>query len=149
MKIPRQSFLRRSHSAAFTLLEIMLVVTIIALLAASGIYLMKGNVEYSREVRVKGDLQSISTQLKLYEAMNGFYPSGSQGLQALVKRPQTEPKPKQWRQLMNPLPVDPWQSPYEYQSPGKFNPGSFDLFSPGPDRTAGTADDIGNWQTGG
>lgn len=125
----------------------MLVVTIIALLAASGIYLMKGNVEYSREVRVKGDLQSISTQLKLYEAMNGFYPSSAQGLEALVNRPQTEPKPKQWRQLMNPLPMDPWQNPYGYENPGKFNTGSFDVFSAGPDRNAGTADDIGNWES--
>lgn len=144
MKTP--SLLRRT-SSAFTLLEIMLVVTIIALLAASGIYLMKGNVEYSREVRVKGDIQSISTQLKLYEAMNGYYPSSSQGLGALVNRPQTEPKPKQWRQLMDPLPVDPWQKPYEYASPGKFNTGTFDVFSSGPDRVAGTADDIGNWDS--
>ena len=143
----RNNLRHRTRSCAFTLLEIMLVVTIIALLAASGIYFMKGNVEYSREVRVKGDLQSIGTQLKLYEAMNGFYPSTSQGIAALEVRPTTEPKPKQWRQLLNPLPKDAWNQDYEYQFPGKKNSGSFDLFSKGPDRVAGTADDIGNWNT--
>ncbi len=143
----KKSCHQRKLNTAFTLLEIMLVVTIIALLAASGIYFMKGNVEYSREVRVKGDLQSISTQLKLYEAMNGFYPSTSQGLEALQVRPTTEPKPRQWRQLLSPLPKDAWNQDYEYQFPGKNNPGSFDVYSKGPDRIAGTADDIGNWES--
>jgi general secretion pathway protein G len=142
----RNRFQPRHLYAAFTLLEIMLVVTIIALLAASGIYFMKGNVEYSREVRVKGDLQSISTQLKLYEAMNGFYPSSSQGIAALEVRPTSEPKPRQWRQLLSPLPKDAWNENYEYQFPGKNNPGSFDVYSKGPDRIAGTPDDIGNWE---
>jgi len=144
MKAPQDSVKSRGI-AAFTLLEIMLVVTIIALLAATGFRLMRGNVEYSREVRVEGDLQSISTQLKLYEAMNGFYPSSSQGLQALVTRPQSEPKPRQWRLLMSKVPQDPWHKDYEYRTPGTHNPESFDIFSLGPDRVAGTDDDIGNW----
>ena len=80
--------LRKNHSA-FTLLEIMLVVTIIGLLLGAAIVGFRGNVEYSRRVRVQGDIQGISTQLKLYESMNGFCPTTEQGLKALVMQPDT------------------------------------------------------------
>ncbi len=134
-----------SSPAAFTLLEIMLVVTIIALLLASGIYFMKGQFEFSQDVRVQGDIQAVSSGLKIYQAMNGFYPTTSQGLQALVTRPDTEPRPKKWRLLAERIPLDPWGVAYNYLEPGKHNPTSFDLFSSGPDKKAGTEDDEGNW----
>jgi len=132
-----------SRRSAFTLLEIMLVVTIIALLVASGIYFTKGQYEFAQDTRIRGDLQSISSQLKLYQAMSGSYPSTDLGLKALVTRPDGV---RQWRQLMDSVPVDPWQNEYGYVSPGKHNTDGFDLFSKGRDGKADTADDIGNWK---
>jgi len=132
---------RQNHG--FTLLEIMLVVMIIALLAGSAIYLMGGNLGYAQDVRVRADVQSIDTQLKLYESMNGFLPSTEQGLQALVTRPDTDPKPTQWRQLLPKVPLDPWNNPYIYENPGKHNQASYDLYSAGA--KPGTSDPIGNW----
>lgn len=134
---------RHFRQSAFTLLEIMLVVTIIALLVASGIYLTRGQYEFAQDTRIKGDLQSISSQLKLYQAMNGTYPSTEQGLKALVTRPEGA---KQWRQLLDKVPLDPWQQEYGYLSPGTHNAQGFDLFSKGSDRKADTSDDIGNWE---
>jgi general secretion pathway protein G len=131
----------RTNQAAFTLLEIMLVVTIIALLLGAAIYKLSGNVEYSRHVRVAADLQGISTQLKVYESMNGFFPTSEQGLEALVTAPSTDPKPARWYQLYSQLPKDPWQSNYVYRSPGTKNPTGYDLFSPGPDHLPDTTDD--------
>ncbi len=128
------------------MLEIMLVVMIIGLLVASAIYLMGGNVGIAQDVRVKGDMQAMSTQLKIYQVMNGFLPSSSQGLVALVNRPDSEPKPKQWKQLMEKMPVDPFGSEYVYEFPGKKNPKSFDIYSKGQDRIPNTDDDIGNWE---
>ena len=125
----------------FTLLEIMLVVTIIALLLGTAIYKLAGNVEYARRTRVAADVQGISTQLKLYESMNGFYPTTEQGLQALVTQPDTDPKPSRWYQLYTELPKDPWQSIYIYRCPGTKNPNGYDLFSAGKDRKADTPDD--------
>jgi general secretion pathway protein G len=125
----------------FTLLEIMLVVTIIALLMGAAIFKMKGSVEYSRHVKVAGDIQGISTQLKLYESMNGFYPSTEQGLQALVVQPDSDPKPTRWYQLFSEQPKDAWQSDYVYRCPGVKNPSSYDLYSAGPDRKPDTQDD--------
>lgn len=132
--------------AGFTLLEIMLVVMIIALLSGAALYYMGGNLGIAQETRVRTDLQSISTQLKIYQASNGFLPTTEQGLKALIERPETEPKPKQWRLLFEKMPQDPWGMDYNFVTPGKHNPNSFDLFSAGADRKPGTADDIGNWE---
>ncbi len=131
----------RKNQSAFTLLEIMLVVTIIALLLGAAIYKLGGNVEYSRHVRVAADIQGIGTQLKLYESMNGFYPTTEQGLQALVTQPDTEPRPVRWYQLYKEMPKDPWQNNYIYICPGIKNPTSYDLYSAGPNRKPDTADD--------
>lgn len=136
----------KSGKSAFTLLEIMLVVTIIALLVASGIYFTKGQFEFAQDTRIRGDLSSISSQLKLYQAMNGFLPTTEQGLKALVTRTDSEPKPRQWRQLLEKVPLDPWQSEYVYLQPGIHNTDGFDLFSKGVDRKEGTPDDVGNWE---
>jgi len=125
----------------FTLLEIMLVVTIIGLLLTAAIFGFRGNVEYSRRVRVQGDIQGITTQLKLYESMNGFYPTTEQGLRALAVQPDTDPKPSRWLQLFDKIPKDPWQTDYIYRCPGLKNPNGFDLYSAGPDRIPDTADD--------
>src|SRR6059058_3158267 len=131
----------KENQQGFTLLEIMLVVTIIALLLGTAIYKLAGNVEYSRHVRVAADLQGINTQLKLYESMNGFYPTTEQGLQALVTRADSDPQPTRWYQLFKENPKDPWQNYYVYHCPGIKHPDSYDLFSAGPDRKADTPDD--------
>src|ERR1700730_1471729 len=131
----------REKQQGFTLLEIMLVVTIIALLLGTAIYKLGGNVEYSRHVRVSADIQGINTQLKLYESMNGFFPTTDQGLQALVTQADTDPRPTRWYQLYREVPKDPWQNNYIYRCPGIKNPNGYDLFSAGKDRLPDTADD--------
>src|SRR6266550_9432644 len=131
----------KENQQGFTLLEIMLVVTIIALLLGTAIYKLAGNVEYARHTRVRADIQGINTQLKLYESMNGFYPTTDQGLQALVVQPDTDPKPTRWYQLYSEMPKDPWQTDYVYRCPGTKNPNGYDLYSAGPDRKPDTNDD--------
>ena len=132
----------RKNQSGFTLLEIMLVVTIIALLMAAAIYKMgPGNVAYARHTKIQGDIQTIGTQLSLYENMNGFRPTTDQGLQALVTQPTTDPQPQRWYQLFKDLPKDPWNNNYIYINPGRKNPSGYDLYSAGPDRAPDTPDD--------
>ena len=135
---------RRRREAGYTLFEIMLVLGIIAVLVGSAIYLLVGNIDVARESRVEADIQSISTQLRVYEMQNLRPPTTEQGLKALVARPGGEPAPRRWRQLLERVPVDPWGEEYVYYWPGKKNPQGFDLFSKGPDRQEGGGDDIGN-----
>ena len=135
----------QQSKAAFTLLEIMLVVMIIALLAGSAIYLMRGNVDQAKYVRVESDVQAIQTQLQFYETQNGSMPSTEQGLRALVEKPGGDPQPRKWRQLMPEIPLDPWGTEYQLRNPGTKSKAGYDVFSCGKDKKPNTEDDIGNW----
>ena len=129
--------------AGFTLLEIMLVVTIIMLLLGSAVYFMGGQITIGQDTRVIGDIQALTTNLKTYEMLNGNLPTSQQGLKALVEMPGADPKPRRWYQLMTQLPRDPWGNEYVYLRPGRKNPKGFDLFSKGKDGIENTEDD--NW----
>jgi general secretion pathway protein G len=131
----------KRNQAGFTLLEIMIVVGIIVILLGLAISKIGNPTGFAKTTAVRADVQAIGTQLKLYESMNGFYPTTEQGLQALVSRPDTDPQPARWYQLFKEVPKDPWQNIYIYRCPGIKHPDSYDLFSAGPDRKPDTADD--------
>lgn len=131
----------KKRQNAFTLLEIMLVISIIVVLLGLAISKMGNPTGFAKGVAVRSDIQTIGTQLKLYESMNGFLPTTEQGLQALVTQPSSEPRPQRWYQLFKEVPKDPFGNNYIYLSPGRKNPTSYDLYSAGPDRKADTADD--------
>jgi general secretion pathway protein G len=136
----------RPSSAGFTLIEIVLVITIIAVLGAATIYLIKGNVDVAKETRVDADIKNITTQIKLYESKNLQPPSKEQGLAALVAKPTVEPIPERWTQLLDEVPKDAWNREYQYQYPAKRSKADYDVFSLGRDGVE-SADDIGNWKT--
>src|SRR6266487_3968478 len=138
--IPLEMTMKRKQRA-FTLLEIMIVVSIIVVLLGLAITKMGNPLGFTKGVGVKADILSIGTQLQLYESMNGFYPTTEQGLQALVTQPSTDPQPTRWYQLFKQVPKDPWGSEYIYRCPGQRHPESYDLYSTGPDRKADTTDD--------
>jgi len=135
----------QKHQAGYTLVEIMLVLSIIVVLMSAGIYYLMGNLEVAKSTRVKSDLEAISTQLKVYQMQNIDFPTTSQGLKALVNPPTTPPKPRNWTQLLKEQAlIDPWGSEYQYLKPGKKNRDSFDLWSLGPNKTTDDKN-IGNW----
>lgn len=137
---------RAIRRAGFTLIEIVIVLTIISILAAGSIYLLKGNVDVAKEQRVEGDIQNIMTQLQLYEARNMRPPTTEQGLKALVEEPATEPKPDRWTALLEEVPKDAWGQEYHYRYPAQKSKKRYDLWSAGPDGVDGNDDDIGNWK---
>ena len=136
----------QSQRSGFTLIEIMMVVMIIGLLAGVAAYTLGDNLGVAKDTKIKSDIQTIQTQLMVYESMNGFPPSSEQGLKALVQQPASSPSPRSWRQLLKEVPMDPWGMEYQYAAPGKHNPDGCDIFSAGKDRIPGTDDDIGNWK---
>jgi general secretion pathway protein G len=130
----------------FTLLEIMVVVVIIGLLAALVVPRYMGQVDTANVNRAKGDIRGIETALNLYRLENFRYPSTTEGLQALVTNPGETVAPN-WRQQLPRMPLDPWERPYQYASPGQH--GEFDVFSLGADGQEGGEGinaDIGNWE---
>ena len=133
---PETRILRR----AFTLVELMLVVTIIGILAALVIPKIVGRSEQARATAAHADISSIKTALDAFEVDNGFYPKS---LQDLVTAPSNA---KNWHgPYLEKVPQDPWGNNYVYYFPGKHNPSAFDLLSIGPDAKEGTEDDVGNW----
>jgi len=131
----------RAARRAFTLVEILLVVTIIGILAALVIPRIVGRGEQARVTAAQADINGgIKSALGQYEVDNGFFP---RSLQDLLQQPSNV---KSWRgPYLDKLPLDPWQNPYIYAYPGKHNPNGFDLSSAGPDGKPGNEDDICNW----
>ena len=147
MKIHRthSSVVNSPNARAFTLVEIVLVITIVAILGAAAIYKVKGTVDVAKDTRVESDIKNIVTQLKVYEARNLAPPTTEQGLKALVVMPTVEPIPGKWTQLMEEVPRDPWNHELQYTYPAKRSTGDYDVYSLGKDGTE-SDDDIGNWQ---
>lgn len=140
IQLPSPNSGLRTLPRAFTLIEILLVMTIIAILAAIVIPKMVGRSEQARQTAAHADLSSIKTALDAYEVDNGFYPKS---LQDLIQQPGNA---RNWHgPYLDNLPQDPWGNPYVYAFPGRHNPNGFDIYSIGPDSKAGTDDDIGNW----
>jgi general secretion pathway protein G len=93
------------------------------------------------------DVNNLMQALKLYKLDNLRYPSGEQGLQALVAKPTVGVIPPNWRPYLDKLPSDPWGHPYQFANPGL--KGEIDVYSFGADGVVGgekTNADIGSWQ---
>jgi general secretion pathway protein G len=128
--------------SAFTLVEMLLVVTIIGILAALVIPKIAGRGEQARATAAYTDIHGgIKSALDQFEVDNGFYPKS---LQDLVAPPSNA---KNWHgPYLDKVPVDPWGTPYIYYYPGKHTANSYDLLSAGPDQKEGTEDDIVSWK---
>src|SRR4029450_4517263 len=131
----------RSQRSGFTLIEIVLVITIVSILSAALIYGIKGNVDVAKETRVEADIKAVVTQIKVYEARNLQPPTTEQGLKALVEMPSIEPVPERWTQLLQEMPKDPWNREFRYEYPAKRSKADYDVYSLGPDGVE-SADDI-------
>ena len=108
-----------TRQRGFTLIEIMVVVVILAVLGALVVPQVLDKVDKARVTRAQSDIRAISTALDLYRLDNFKYPTTEQGLQALVKQP-VDPTITNYPAggYLKSLPIDPWNTPYQYVSPG-------------------------------
>ena len=136
----------RKRQQGFTLLEIIVVITIIAILAAYIAPKVGGRVDDARISKVKNDIQVLESALELYRLDNFKYPTTEQGLEALVTRPDDDMKNWKSGGYIKKLNKDPWGNDYLYLNPGQNS--EIDIFSLGADRAPGGEGnnaDIGNW----
>jgi general secretion pathway protein G len=136
---------RRASKLGFTLMEMLIVLSIIALLMGMVIYSVAGFSDTGKFTAAKADVLALKEVLAMYQLDNGTLPTNDQGLSALWTKPSNEPVPPHWRPYLDEAKVDPWGHPYRYLNPGKHNPGTYDIYSCGPDGLPDTADDVGNW----
>lgn len=130
---------------AFTLVEMLIVLTIIVILAGSGIFLVTGFVDDAKVTRVENDLKALDLAIGGY--MRNNYdrpPTQEQGLAALTTRPTSEPIPKKWRAYLKEEMLDPWGNPYQFRIPAQKSKEKYDIWSNGEDGQE-SEDDIGNW----
>ena len=128
--------------AGFTLLEMVIVIGIIAMIMGGAIFVMKNISDSGAITVVDGDFASIDNALQAYRNNAGNFPSGQQGLMALVEKPSSSPRPRRWIQIMDQLPKDPWGNEYVYKYPGSKNRSRPELICYGKDGLEGTEDDM-------
>jgi general secretion pathway protein G len=137
----------RNARAGVTLIEMLVVVTIIALFAALVIPNVPKYLDRGRITKAHADLEGFMTALTSYNAENGVYPTTEQGLQSLRVKP---PNVESWHgpYLTKEIPNDPWGHPYVYKFPGEHGDVP-DIISYGADGAPGgegTAADIVSWK---
>lgn len=131
---------------AFTLIELLLVITIISVLAAVVTPRFFGR---SQDARIAAAKQTITgtfdIALALFEQDIGRYPGADEGLEALIRNPQTSNWRGPYLQSAT-VPLDPWGNPYRYSYPSELTNSEhlYDIVSAGADGSFGTRDDITN-----
>jgi len=126
---------RLRSQAGFTLVEILVVITIIGLIMG---LIGPRVLNYLSESKVKAariQLQSFGSALDLFFLDAGRYPSSSEGLGALMQRTSGVGAWNGPYLKGNTLPNDPWNHPYIYRSPGQHNP--YEIISYGADGQEG------------
>ncbi len=125
--------------AGFTLIELLVVIVVISVLAGLVGPMVFRNVGDSKIAAAKAQIELFGLALEQYRMDNDYFPSTAQGLNALREEPEGEPRARNWRgpYLKKPVPLDPWDRPYVYASPGLRNPRGYDLHSYGRDGDVG------------
>jgi len=117
---------RRAPARGMTLIEIMVVITILGLIAAAVAVNVVGQLDEAKIKQARTDIHTLENCLDLYKIDKGRYPATEEGLAAVVTAGKCKPQLK-----------DPWGTPYVYLFPGQAHPDGFDLKSYGADGAAG------------
>jgi general secretion pathway protein G len=137
---------RRKSQRGITLIEMLVVVTIIALFAALVAPRMMGQADKARRTQAHAQVNSFMTALGAYKLDTGTFPVTEQGLNSLRVKPENQP---QWAgpYLPQDIPMDPWGRPYLYKYPGDHGdePDVVSLGADGQQGGEGNNADIVSW----
>ena len=128
--------IRNLGSKGFTLIELMVVMVIIGLLAATVVPKFFGQVDKAMQQDAQAQIELLGQALALYRLEKHKYPTSDEGLDAIKSY------------LKKSIPKDPWGNDFIYESPGKEGRG-YDLISYGADNAEGgegTDLDIVSWK---
>jgi general secretion pathway protein G len=128
----------RSRNSAFTLIELLLVLVILAVLASIVVVNFSGVTKSSNEGKAKTDISNLETALEMYHNNVNDYPATLDGLV-------NNNGAQNWAgpYIKKGLPIDPWGHAYIYEYPGQHNTNGFDLSSLGDAK--GTSGPLDNW----
>lgn len=115
---------RHAKNAGITLIEMLVVITIIALFSAIAYQRLTPALDEGRRTAAQAQIEAFAAALQRFNIEHGRFPSEEEGLQSL--RPF----------LTKDLPNDPWDRPYLYRYPGEHGPEP-DVMSYGADGQLG------------
>jgi general secretion pathway protein G len=98
---------QRRRQRGMTLIEIMVVITILGLIMAAVGVAVIPKLEEAKQDTARLDIANINNTLKLYYTKKGKFPDTATGLRALVET-----------QNLEKIPVDPWGHDYVYMNEG-------------------------------
>ena len=138
---------RHKRRLGFTLIELMVVVIVLAILAATIIPRFQGTADDARRSTTEGNIATLKNALERFGLQMGRYPTTEEGLEALVSDPSGGEA--NWRgPYIDELIEDPWNRPFQYACPGN-DKREYDIMSFGSDGSpggVGTGADITSWK---
>jgi general secretion pathway protein G len=143
---------RIKSQVGMTLIEIMVVVTILGILATIVTVNVLESLDEAKISAAVTQMKNLETALDQFRRDNSYYPSTEQGLKALVEKPTIGREPKRYPKsgyLKGDLPRDPWDCDFIYHSPG-LHGNRYEITSLGADCAEGGDDaeaDINSWET--
>jgi len=136
----------RRSQRGITLIEMLVVVTIIAIFAVVVGVRMFPNIDKARKTSARVQINNFAQSLGQFKLDVGTFPTTEQGLQALRVRPENN---EQWAgpYLTQEVPLDPWNHPYLYKFPGEHGdePDIVSLGADGQPGGEGNDADIVSW----
>jgi len=132
---------------AFTLIEFIVVATIIGILAALIVPRFVGRIGGARQAVAQQKIAVLEAKVLEFQADCGRLPTGQEGLRALLQPPSDVSEKWKGPYVKEKDILDPWDVEFRYEYPGRYN-ADFDLFTLGADGQEGGEDenaDIGNW----
>ena len=128
--------------AGMTLIEIMVVITILGMIATIVTVNVLGRLDQAKVSAAKTQMKNLETALDEFRRDNGFYPSTDQGMSSLVKKPSVGRIPKSYPKggylKGTNIPKDPWGCEFTYNAGSGDQP--YDIISLGADCEEGGED---------
>jgi general secretion pathway protein G len=127
---------RRRQQAGITLIEMLVVITIIALFSAVAYQRMTEPLEQGRRTAARTQIEAFMSTLMTYNIEHGRFPNQEEGLQAI-------------RPLMRKdIPLDPWNNAFVYRFPGEHGsePEIMSYGADGQPGGEGPNEDIVSWK---
>lgn len=117
MSIPARS--KRRRERGYSLLEVLIVLTIIALIAALVGPRLMAQLDRSKVTAARVQVRAISVAIETMRLDLGRYPTNQEGLSLLAAPPTGDVNAALWRgpYLDAETPMDPWGAPYVYEAP--------------------------------
>ncbi|OUT60130.1 Type II secretion system protein G precursor [Stieleria bergensis] len=129
---------RSSRRAAFSLVELIVVMVILGMLAGLVAIKTRGYLVNARINAVKTEFATIAEALETFRIEENRYPTDDEGLEILTQPTETWPEG-----FLSKVPVDPWGNPYLYFVSDQ----SFEVVSLGADGREGGQGEEADWSS--